>query len=52
MNILDKNSFKKFLQELVPLFFVKASQLKAISTILNPRNIKNKFNNLFTALPH
>jgi len=43
MNIIDKNSFKKFFRELVPLFFVKTAMVKAIQIILKARNFLTGF---------
>ena len=43
MNIIDKNAFKKFLKDFVPLFFVKTSMLNAIAVILRPHNFMNRF---------
>lgn len=43
MNIIDKNSFKKFLKELVPVVFLKTSLLNVIAGILSPGNFINRF---------
>jgi transposase len=43
MNIIDKNMLTKFLKELAPLFFPKPALLKAITTILRPLNLLNRF---------
>lgn len=43
MNIVDKNAFKKFLQELVLLFFIKTGLSKAIRTIINPSKFITQF---------
>lgn len=43
MNIIDKNSFKKFLKELVLLFFVKTGFAKAITTVLRHCNFIKHF---------
>jgi len=41
MNIIDKNMLTKFLKELVSLFLQKTTLLKAIRTVLRPRNFLN-----------
>lgn len=46
MNIIDKNTFHKFLKELSLLLFVKTALLKAIRTIISPQYFKNKFQQL------
>lgn len=43
MNIIDKNSFKKFLKELVPVVILKTSLVKVIAAILRPANFINRF---------
>ncbi len=43
MNIIDKNSFKKFLKELVPVVFLKTSLVNVIAGILSPGNFINRF---------
>ncbi len=43
MNIIDKNSFKKFLKELVPVVFLKTSLVNLIAGILRPANFINRF---------
>ena len=43
MNIIDKNSFKKFLKELVPVVFLKTSLVNVIAGILRPGNFINRF---------
>jgi len=41
MNIIDKNSFQKFLKELVLLFFTETALLKTIRAFLKPDNLIN-----------
>lgn len=41
MNIIDKNSFQKFLKELVLLFFTETALLKSIRAFLKPDNLIN-----------
>jgi len=41
MNIIDKNSFQKFLKELVLLFFTETAFLKTIRAFLKPDNLIN-----------
>ena len=41
MNIIDKNSFQKFLKELVLLFFTETALLKTIRAFLKPDNVIN-----------
>ncbi len=43
MNIIDKNTFQKFLKELVMLFFTKTALLKAIKSIKSPLKFINQF---------
>lgn len=42
MNIIDKNSFQKFLKELVLLFFTEIALLKTIRAFLKPDNLINR----------
>jgi len=41
MNIIDKNSFQKFLKELVQIFFTETALLKTIRAFLKPDNVIN-----------
>ena len=43
MNIIDTNSFKKFLKELLHLFSLKTSLANAIAVILGHLNFTNRF---------
>jgi transposase len=43
MNIIDSNSFKKFLKELLNIFFLKTSLVNIIAGILRPANSLNRF---------
>jgi transposase len=50
MNIIDKDLFKKFLKELVRLFFVKASKLKPFLEQITPWFLRNIVTVHFKAL--